>query len=202
MTAEDLQEYVGIIDRMKSLLNSADFDQVFSLLTSDIPKSRQFLLKMELKRMAQPCNYFIDLRGHVDGDVKPYEYKGKTHYMDNNAIKVFETLDILEARLKQQRFLFGANQTEADWRLFTTLVRFDAVYVGHFKCNIRRIADYPNVSGYLRDLYQTPGVAETVDMRHIKEHYYLSHTMINPTGIVPVGPAINLEMAHNRQALV
>lgn len=90
MTAEDLQEYVGVIDRMKSLLNSADFDQVFSLLTSDIPKSKQFLLKMELKRMAQPCNYFIDLRGHVDGDVKPYEYKGKTHYMDNNAIKVFE----------------------------------------------------------------------------------------------------------------
>lgn len=90
MTAEDLQEYVGVIDRMKSLLNSADFDQVFGLLTSDIPKSKQFLLKMELKRMAQPCNYFIDLRGHVDGDVKPYEYKGKTHYMDNNAIKVFE----------------------------------------------------------------------------------------------------------------
>lgn len=90
MTAEDLQEYVGIIDRMKSLLNSADFDQVFGLLTSDIPKSKQFLLKMELKRMAQPCNYFIDLRGHVDGDVKPYEYNGKTHYMDNNAIKVFE----------------------------------------------------------------------------------------------------------------
>jgi len=90
MTAEDLQEYVGVIDRMKSLLNSAEFDQVFGLLTSDIPKSKQFLLKMELKRMAQPCNYFIDLRGHVDGDVKPYEYKGKTHYMDNNAIKVFE----------------------------------------------------------------------------------------------------------------
>lgn len=118
-----------------------------------------------------------------------------------NAIKVFETLDILEGRLKQKRFLLGAQQTEADWRLFTTLVRFDAVYVGHFKCNIRRIADYPNLSGYLRDLYQTPGVAGTVDMRHIKEHYYRSHVMINPTGIVPTGPAINLEMAHNRQAL-
>ena len=90
MTAADLQEYVGVIDRMKSSLNSADFDQVFSLLTSDLPKSKQFLLKMELKRMAQPCSYFIDLRGHVDGDVKPYEYMGKTHYMDENAIKVFE----------------------------------------------------------------------------------------------------------------
>ncbi|MDP5150010.1 PilZ domain-containing protein [Rheinheimera baltica] len=90
MTAADLQQYIGVIDRMKSLLNSADFDQVFSLLTSDLPKSKQFLLKMELKRMAQPCNYFIDLRGHVDGDVKPYDYMGKTHYMDENAVKVFE----------------------------------------------------------------------------------------------------------------
>jgi hypothetical protein len=90
MTAADLQQYIGVIDRMKSLLNSADFDQVFSLLTSDLPKSKQFLLKMELKRMAQPCNYFIDLRGHVDGEVKPYDYLGKTHYMDANAIKVFE----------------------------------------------------------------------------------------------------------------
>ncbi|HSG51711.1 MAG TPA: PilZ domain-containing protein, partial [Rheinheimera sp.] len=90
MTAADLQQYIGVIDRMKSLLNSADFDQVFGLLTSDLPKSKQFLLKMELKRMAQPCNYFIDLRGHVDGDVKPYEYMGKTHYMDATAIKVFE----------------------------------------------------------------------------------------------------------------
>mgnify|MGYP006139915335 FL=1 len=90
MTAADLQEYVGVIDRMKSSLNSADFDQVFSLLTSDLPKSKQFLLKMELKRMAQPCSYFIDLRGHVDGEVKPYDYMGKTHYMDDNAIRVFE----------------------------------------------------------------------------------------------------------------
>ena len=90
MTAADLQQYIGVIDRMKSLLNSADFDQVFGLLTSDLPKSKQFLLKMELKRMAQPCNYFIDLRGHVDGDVKPYDYMGKTHYMDTTAIKVFE----------------------------------------------------------------------------------------------------------------
>ncbi len=90
MTAADLQDYIGVIERMKSSLNSADFDQVFSLLTSDLPKSKQFLLKMELKRMAQPCNFYIDLRGHVDGDVKPYDYLGKTHYMDANAINVFE----------------------------------------------------------------------------------------------------------------
>ena len=118
-----------------------------------------------------------------------------------NAVKVFETLDMLEDRLKDRRFLFGAEQTEADWRLFTTMVRFDPVYVGHFKCNIRRIHDYPHLTDYLRDLYQTPGVPETVDMRHIKEHYYRSHRTINPTGIVPVGPELDLTMAHGREAL-
>ena len=85
--------------------------------------------------------------------------------------------------------------------LFTTLVRFDPVYVGHFKCNIRRIADYPNLYGYLRDLYQVPGVAETVNMRHIKEHYYRSHTTINPTGVVPVGPQLDLTVPHGRERL-
>jgi putative glutathione S-transferase len=120
---------------------------------------------------------------------------------EGSVVKVFETLDMLESRLEKQRFLFGSQQTEADWRLFTTLVRFDPVYVGHFKCNIRRIHDYHNLTGYLRDLYQTPGVPETVDIRHIKEHYYRSHLMINPTGIVPVGPELDLTMAHDRQHL-
>ena len=87
---------------------------------------------------------------------------------------MFGTLDELEARLSRQRYLCGARITEADWRLFTTLVRFDAVYVGHFKCNLRRIADYPNLSNYLRDLYQMPGIAETVNIDHIKRHYYMS----------------------------
>ncbi|NTJ42987.1 glutathione S-transferase family protein [Agrobacterium larrymoorei] len=118
-----------------------------------------------------------------------------------NATKVFETLDILEEKLTRKRFLLGAEQTEADWRLFTTLVRFEPVYVGHFKCNIRRIHDYPNLTGYLRDLYQTPGVPETVNMRHIKEHYYRSHKTINPTGIVPVGPELDLDKAHDRARL-
>ncbi|CAH0341461.1 glutathione S-transferase family protein [Rhizobium sp. CECT 9324] len=114
---------------------------------------------------------------------------------------LFETLDWLEQRLTGQRYLFGNRMTEADWRLFTTLVRFDPVYVGHFKCNIRRIADYPALYGYLRDLYQTPGVAETVEMRHIKHHYYRSHLMINPTGVVPVGPELDLEKSHDREKL-
>jgi putative glutathione S-transferase len=113
-------------------------------------------------------------------------------------VPLFDTLDWLEERLSRQRYLCGAAVTEADWRLFTTLIRFDAVYVGHFKCNRRRIADYPNLSGYLRELYQWPGVAETVDFRHIKGHYYQSHTTINPSGIVPVGPDLRLDEAHGR----
>ncbi|MDR3494836.1 MAG: glutathione S-transferase C-terminal domain-containing protein, partial [Ancalomicrobiaceae bacterium] len=101
---------------------------------------------------------------------------------------LFQMLDRLEQRLSDMRYLFGNRLTEADWRLFTTLIRFDAVYVGHFKCNIKRIADYPNLTRYLADLYHHPGIAETVDFRHIKGHYYQSHRFLNPSGIVPVGP--------------
>jgi len=115
--------------------------------------------------------------------------------------RLFNALDTLEDRLTTNRYLLGAALTEADWRLFTTLVRFDAVYVGHFKCNIRRIADYPALSAYLRDLYQMPGIAETVVMPHIKTHYYSSHLMINPTGIVPVGPELDFNAPHGRDHL-
>jgi putative glutathione S-transferase len=111
---------------------------------------------------------------------------------------VFRTLDMLEERLDQQRYLAGGQITEADWRLFTTIVRFDAVYHGHFKCNLRRIADYPNLTGWLRELYQIEGVAGTVSMDHIKTHYYASHRMINPTGMVPVGPELDFNAPHGR----
>ena len=111
---------------------------------------------------------------------------------------LFETLDFLEARLAKQRYLVGNQQTEADWRLFTTLIRFDLVYVGHFKCNLRRIEDYPNLSNYTRDLYQVPGVAETVNFERIKAHYYYSHESINPTRIVPLGPEIDFSRPHDR----
>jgi putative glutathione S-transferase len=112
---------------------------------------------------------------------------------------LFETLDMLEARLATRRYLCGERITEADWRLFTTLVRFDAVYVGHFKCNKRRIVDYPNLWGYTRDLYQQPGIAPTVNFTHIKRHYYQSHESINPTRIVPVGPIIDFTTPHGRR---
>ncbi len=115
--------------------------------------------------------------------------------------ELFGALDQLEERLAKQRYLSGARVTEADWRLFTTLVRFDPVYVGHFKCNLRRIADYPNLSGYTRELYQVPGVAETCDLVHIKRHYYESHETINPTRIVPVGPELDLDAPHGRDGL-
>ena len=112
---------------------------------------------------------------------------------------LFDTLDWLEDRLRSKRYLTGDQITEADWRLFTTLIRFDAVYVGHFKCNIRRIADYPNLSEYLRDLYQQPGIAKTVNMEHIKKHYYESHETINPSRVVPQGPVIDFTVPHNRK---
>lgn len=113
-------------------------------------------------------------------------------------VALFAALDRLEERLSRQRYLAGDRITEADWRLFTTLVRFDPVYVGHFKCNRRRIADYPNLSNYLRDLYQVPGVAGTVNLDHIKRHYYRSHKTINPTGIVPLGPDLDYGAPHDR----
>ncbi len=111
---------------------------------------------------------------------------------------LFETLDWLEARLAGQRYLVDGAITEADWRLFTTLIRFDAVYYGHFKCNLRRLADHPNLSNYLRELYQVPGVADTVELAETKAHYYGSHRRVNPTGIVPKGPTLDFDAPHDR----
>ena len=113
--------------------------------------------------------------------------------------EVFSALDELERRLAMRRYLLGRKIVETDWRLFCTLVRFDAVYYSHFKCNVRRIVDYPNLYGYLRDLYQQPGVADTVNFDHIKRHYYMTHEEINPTRIVPLGPEQDLGAAHGRE---
>jgi putative glutathione S-transferase len=114
---------------------------------------------------------------------------------------LFDSLDWVEGLLTQQRYLVGDQLTEADWRLFTTLIRFDAVYFGHFKTNRQLIADYPAISAYVRELYQVQAVAETVSFDHIKSHYYASHLTINPTGIVPVGPQQDFTAPHNRDAV-
>jgi len=123
---------------------------------------------------------------------RPYEVASR---------KLFEALDQLEERLSKSRFLFDNRIVESDWRFFCTLVRFDVVYHGHFKCNLRRIIDYRNLQGYLMDLYQQPGIADTVNFDHIKRHYYMTHTEINPTRIVPIGPLLDLGKPHNRERL-
>jgi glutathionyl-hydroquinone reductase len=115
--------------------------------------------------------------------------------------ELFDTFDVLEQHLAAHRYLCGSQITEADWRLFPTLVRFDAVYHGHFKCNLRRLIDYPRLWAYTRDLYQVPGVAATVNLSHIKEHYYRSHESINPTRIVPKGPLLDFTTPHGRERL-
>lgn len=120
---------------------------------------------------------------------------------DEAVTALFETLDMVEERLSGQRYLAGDRITEADWRLFTTLVRFDPVYFGHFKCNLRRIFDYPNLWNFTKELYQVPGVADTVELEHIRNHYYGSHESVNPTRIVPMGPIIDYSTPHDRGRL-
>jgi putative glutathione S-transferase len=143
------------------------------------------------------------LNEQVFDDVNNGVYKAgfaRSQEAYDEAVSVlFATLDQLEERLSGQRYLAGERITEADWRLFTTLVRFDPVYVGHFKCNLRRLVDYPNLWPYARELYQHPGVAETVDFQHIKQHYYGSHETVNPSGIVPKGPLIDWAEPHGRR---
>ncbi len=156
--------------------------------------------------------YPEDLRGRIDEiNAKVYPKVNNGVYRagfattqeayEEAVIELFETLDELEVHLGENRYLCGTRLTEADWRLFTTLVRFDAVYVGHFKCNIRRIEDYHHLSNYLRELYQWPGISETVELHAIKLHYYGSHASINPHYIVPLGPALDFHRRHDRDRL-
>ena len=159
---------------------------------------------------ARPGDYCpADLRGEIDAlNDRIYDTVNNGVYKagfattqqayDEAVVPLFETLDWLEARLAGQRYLCGGRVTEADIRLLVTLLRFDLVYYSHFKCNARRIADYPNLSGYARDLYQMPGVAPTFDAMHAKRHYYESHRTLNPSGIVPVGPAVDFGGPHDR----
>ncbi|HEV2555778.1 MAG TPA: glutathione S-transferase family protein [Bosea sp. (in: a-proteobacteria)] len=178
-------------------------------------KRRETIVNNESSEIIRMFNSAFDEIGAKPGDYYPPALRGEIDALNeriyatvNNGVykagfattqeayeeavgPLFETLDVLEERLATKAFLTGDATTEADWRLFTTLIRFDAVYVGHFKCNIRRIADYPRLSAYLRRLLAVEGVADTIDFGHIKRHYYESHRTINPTGIVPVGPDLS-----------
>lgn len=159
---------------------------------------------------ALPGDYYpTDLQAEIETvNAKIYNYVNNGVYKAGFATtqaayeeavwKLFEALDHIEKRLENQRYLCGERITEADWRLFTTLVRFDSVYVGHFKCNQRRLVDYPNLWDYTRELYQWPGVRDTVNFEHIKRHYFQSHETINPLRIVPAGPVLNFEQPHRR----
>lgn len=131
---------------------------------------------------------------NINNGVYKTGFATKQEVYEEEVTKLFETLDELETLLEKQHYLVGNQITEADWRLFTTLIRFDSVYHGHFKCNIQRITDYKNLWRYTRELYNWPGIAETVNFKHIKEHYYTSHKNINPTGIVPVGPELDFSL--------
>ncbi len=188
-------------------------------------KQTKRIVNNESSEIIRMFNQAFDTVGAMPGDYYPAELRteidainGRVYETVNNGVyrcgfatsqaaydeaakHLFATLDWLEEKLSRTRYLCGARSTEADWRLFPTLVRFDVVYVGHFKCNLRRIADYPNLSNYLRDLYQTPGVAPTVNLAHIKQHYYQSQLQVNPTGIVPLGPMVNLDAPHDRTRL-
>ena len=169
------------------MLNSA-FDASTDVRTDYCPAA----LREEIDRV----NRFV--YENVNNGVYRAGFAGSQEAYEEAFLALFAALDDIEGRLSGQRYLVGGDITEADWRLFTTLVRFDAVYYGHFKCNLRRIADYANLGNYLRDLYQVPGVAGTVNIDHIKRHYYGSHRGINPSGIVPLGPALDFSAPHDR----
>jgi putative glutathione S-transferase len=141
------------------------------------------------------------IHDNVNNGVYKAGFATRQHVYELSARKLFEALDELESRLSTRRYLLGNGIVEADWRLFCTLIRFDVVYYIHFKCSVRRILDYPNLQGYLIDLFQQKGISETVNFDHIKRHYYMTHDHINPTRIVPIGPILDLTRAHGRERL-
>ncbi|MFQ3236526.1 MAG: putative glutathione S-transferase [Paraglaciecola sp.] len=175
---------------------SADIIRIFNYSFNDLTGNELDFYPRPLRSQIDDLNELV--YHSINNGVYKAGFATTQNAYEEGVQTLFQALEKIEARLSQQRYLVGDVITEADWRLFTTLVRFDAVYVGHFKCNIKRIADYANLSGYLRELYQVPGVADTVNLEHIKRHYYYSHTMINPTGIIPVGPEIDLTLDHKR----
>jgi glutathionyl-hydroquinone reductase len=178
---------------------SADLLRMLNDAFDDLTGNRLDLYPADLRETIEGVN--ADVYDHINNGVYKSGFATEQAVYEKHVVALFESLGRMEARLGEHRYLAGEWFTEADIRLFTTLVRFDAVYHGHFKCNLRRIEDYPNLSNYLRELYQWPGIEATVNLDHIKRHYYYSHDTINPTRIVPHGPLLDLHRSHDRERL-
>jgi len=178
---------------------SAEIIRMFNSAFNDLTGNRDDYYPAALSEEIDEINTFV--YENINNGVYRCGFATTQEVYEEAFDDLFNALDKLESRLSGQRYLLGKQITEADWRLFTTPIRFDAVYVGHFKCNRNRLSDMPNLWGYLRDLYQHPGIAETVNFEHIKQHYYYSHESINPTRIVPKGPKLNFDSPHLRDLL-
>lgn len=221
-----IKDCVNHADYLHQLYTSAQHDysgRVTIPLLWD--KKTATIVSNESSEIIRMFNRGFDAVGAAAGDYYPSELRAEIDRLNariyptiNNGVyqagfatsqaayqeavrSLFDSLDWLEGILSHRRYLTGPQITEADWRLFTTLIRFDPVYVGHFKCNLKRISDYPALSNYVRDLYQQPGISRTVNMSHIKQHYYTSHPTINPTRVVPLGPEVDYTMPHNRSVI-
>jgi putative glutathione S-transferase len=178
---------------------SAELIRIFNSAFNDLTGNTQDYYPKHLREEIDEINEYV--YHNVNNGVYKAGFATTQEAYEEAVKALFDALDNLEERLSTQRYLVGDTLTEADWRLFTTLIRFDPVYVGHFKCNLKRIADYPALSNYVKELYQMDGIAQTTNFDHIKRHYYFSHTMINPTQVVPKGPVMDLESPHNRGAI-
>ena len=178
---------------------SAEIIRIFNTAFNDLTGNHDDYYPNALKSGIDEINDYVYHR--INNGVYKAGFATTQVAYEEAIFALFEGLDFLEDTLSAKRFLLGDQITEADWRLFTTLIRFDPVYVGHFKCNLRRIVDYPAISGYLKELFQVTGVKATTNFDHIKRHYYYSHTMINPTQVVPAGPVMDLDSPHGRDNL-
>jgi len=197
--------YSGIITvpvlwdkQLKTIVNneSSEIIRMFNSAFNDITENKVDYYPESLRTDIDEINELI--YNNINNGVYRCGFAKTQKAYEHAFDKLFASLDLIENQLSELRYLTGSTITEADWRLLPTLLRFDPVYVGHFKCNLRRISDYPNISNYLRDLYQQPGISDTFNLEHIKRHYYKSHASINPTRIVPKGPELNYDAPHNR----
>jgi len=177
-----------------------DIIRMFNSAFNELTDSREDFYPEDLRNEIDRLN--ADIYERVNNGVYRAGFATSQAAYESAVRRLFQALDELENRLSRHRFLFGERIVETDWRLFVTLIRFDAVYHGHFKCNIRRLVDYPHLFGYVKDLYQSDGVSETVNFDHIKRHYYITHDDINPTRIVPLGPVQDFSTPHGRERLV